>query len=122
VYQPHDIERSVAEGPDALVSDCVVFRAEPAAGEIMGELCLAATGRRTMAPEARAALCERIFERISDEHQLLLDRILLIPQRTVAKTTSGKLRRFRYRSALQAGELDILCERITADPAGARAS
>jgi acyl-CoA synthetase (AMP-forming)/AMP-acid ligase II len=109
VHQPHHIERSVAEGPDPLVSDCVVFRAVPADG--YAEVCLAATGRRTMAPEARAALCERIFARVRDEHELELDRILLIPQRTVAKTTSGKLRRFRYRSALQAGELDILCER-----------
>lgn len=124
VLQPHDIERSVAEGPDALVSDCVVFRAEPAAGESEGALCLAATGRRTMAPEARAALCERIFARVRDEHELELDRVLLIPQRTVAKTTSGKPRRFRYRSALRAGELDILCERsrLTGDPAGDRAS
>lgn len=109
VHQPHDIERSVAEGPDALVSDCVVFRAEPSE-DGHAEVCLAATGRRTMAPEARAALCEQIFARVRDEHDLELDRILLIPQRTVAKTTSGKLRRFRYRSALQAGELDILCE------------
>lgn len=109
VHQPHDIERSVAEGPDPLASDCVVFRSSAT------EVCLAATGRRTMAPEARAALCERIFERVRDEHELELDRVLLIPQRTVAKTTSGKLRRFRYRSALAAGELDILCERLMSD-------
>jgi acyl-CoA synthetase (AMP-forming)/AMP-acid ligase II len=109
IHQPHDIERSVAEGADALVSDCVVFRANAVDGR--SEVCLAATGRRTMAPEARAELCERIFARVRDEHQLELDRVLLIPQRTVAKTTSGKLRRFRYRSALQAGELDVLCER-----------
>jgi acyl-CoA synthetase (AMP-forming)/AMP-acid ligase II len=121
VHQPHDIERSVSEGPDPLVSDCVVFRAKPADGDGDGDVCLAATGRRTMAPEARAALCERIFARVRDEHELELDRILLIPQRTVAKTTSGKLRRFRYRSALQAGELDILCER-TRDSASDRAS
>jgi acyl-CoA synthetase (AMP-forming)/AMP-acid ligase II len=108
VHQPHDIERSVAEGPDAIVDDCVVFRAEI---DGRSEVCLAATGRRTMKPEARAEVCERIFERVRDEHELELDRVLLIPQRTVAKTTSGKLRRFRYRSALKAGELDILCER-----------
>ncbi len=124
IHQPHDIERSVAEGPDALVSDCVVFRAEPTDGQDHGQVCLAATGRRTMAPEARAALCERIFARVRDEHEIELDRVLLIPQRTIAKTTSGKLRRFRYRSALQAGELDILCERsrFMGDPADDRAS
>jgi acyl-CoA synthetase (AMP-forming)/AMP-acid ligase II len=120
VHQPHDIERSVSEGAEPLASDCVVFRAEPVDGH--SEICLAATGRRTMAPEARAALCERIFARVRDEHELELDRVLLIPQRTVAKTTSGKLRRFRYRSALKAKELEILCERIptsdrSSDPA-----
>jgi acyl-CoA synthetase (AMP-forming)/AMP-acid ligase II len=115
VHQPHDIERSVAEGPAALVSDCVVFRTELAG---RSEVCLAATGRRTMKPEARAELCEQIFARVRDEHELELDRVLLIPQRTVAKTTSGKLRRFRYRSALPGGELDILCEKVKAPASG----
>jgi acyl-CoA synthetase (AMP-forming)/AMP-acid ligase II len=115
VHQPHDIERSVSEGPAALVSDCVVFRTEI---DGRSEVCLAATGRRTMKPEARAELCEQIFARVRDEHELELDRVLLIPQRTVAKTTSGKLRRFRYRSALVAGELDILCEKIKVPASG----
>ncbi|MFO7562746.1 MAG: fatty acyl-AMP ligase [Enhygromyxa sp.] len=107
VYQPHDIERSVCEGSEPLVRDCVAFRID----EGQGLVCLAATGRRTMAEDDRARLCERIFERVRDEHGLELDRVLLIPQRSVAKTTSGKPRRFRYRTAYLAGELDILAER-----------
>jgi acyl-CoA synthetase (AMP-forming)/AMP-acid ligase II len=109
VHQPHDIERSLAEGSDPLVSECVAFWAHDPTGHAL--MCVAATGRRTAEPDAREQLCERIFERVRDEHGLELDRVLLIPQRSVAKTTSGKLRRFRYRTAYQAGELDILCER-----------
>jgi acyl-CoA synthetase (AMP-forming)/AMP-acid ligase II len=105
-HQPHDIERSVCEGPEPLVTECVAFWAHDESGRRLA--CLAATGRRTMAPEARAQLCERIFARVRDEHGIELDRVLLIPQRSVAKTTSGELRRFRYRTAYQAGELDVL--------------
>jgi len=101
IHQPHDIERSVCEGPDGLVRDCVVVRVDD-------QLCLLATGRRTMAEDARRALCEAIFDRVRDAHALELDRVLLIPQRSVAKTTSGKLRRFRYREAVRDGELDYL--------------
>ncbi|PRQ07270.1 fatty acyl-AMP ligase [Enhygromyxa salina] len=112
IHQPHDIERSVGEGSDALAADCVVFMATLADGQ--RQVCLAATGRRTMPEDQRAALCERIFARVRDEHELALDRVLLIRQRSVAKTTSGKLRRFRYAAALRDGELDILCERGSA--------
>jgi fatty-acyl-CoA synthase len=108
-HQPHDIERSVCEGTEPLVGDCVAFWIPSEDGRQLA--CLAATGRRTMAADARAQLCERIFERVRDEHGIELDRVLLIPQRSVAKTTSGKLRRFRYRTAYQNGELDILSAR-----------
>jgi acyl-CoA synthetase (AMP-forming)/AMP-acid ligase II len=108
-HQPHDIERSLCEGAAPLVAECVAFCSHDAAGDVL--TCVAATGRRTSSPEDRAQLCERIFERVRDEHGLELDRVLLIPQRSVAKTTSGKLRRFRYRTAYQNGELDILAER-----------
>ncbi|PRQ05907.1 Long-chain-fatty-acid--AMP ligase FadD29 [Enhygromyxa salina] len=108
-HQPHDIERSVAEGPDALVRECVAFVTE-AEADGDRQVCLAATGRRTMAEAKRVALCEQIFARVRDEHDIELDRVILIPQRSVAKTTSGKLRRFRYRDALRDGELDILSE------------
>jgi acyl-CoA synthetase (AMP-forming)/AMP-acid ligase II len=118
-YQPHDIERSVSEGAEPLVPECVVFMTEPETDDGRPLVCLAATGRRTMAAADREALCERIFARVRDELDLELDLVLLIPQRSVAKTTSGKLRRHRYRSGLRAGELEILCERrrATAGPA-----
>ena len=106
-HQPHDIERSVSEGDDPIVGECVVFVSRDPDSD-RPRLCLAATGRKTMANEAREALCARIFERVRDQHQLELDEILLIPQRSVAKTTSGKLRRYRYRSAYQNRELEIL--------------
>ncbi len=111
-HQPHDIERSVCEGADPLVGDCVAFLVD-VDGETL--VCLAAAGRRTMTADARAQLCERIFERVRDEHGIELDRVLLIPQRAVAKTTSGKVRRFRYRAAYRSGELDILSERRNDD-------
>jgi acyl-CoA synthetase (AMP-forming)/AMP-acid ligase II len=108
VHQPHDIERSVSEGKQPLAPDCVVF---------MGpgrSICLAATGRRTVDESVRRELCEAIHARVLAEHGLDLDRIVLIPERSVAKTTSGKLRRYRYRTALANGELEILAERLRA--------
>lgn len=109
-HQPHDIERSVCEGADALVRECVSFMAVDQQGAPI--VCLAATGRRTMPEADRAVLCERIAARVREEHGLELDLVLLIPQRSVAKTTSGKLRRFRYRTAYEAGELDLLSQRL----------
>jgi len=109
-YQPHDIERSVCEGPDPLVRECVTFTATNT-GDGQPLVCLAGTGRRTMPEAEREQLCERIFARVREQHGLELDLVLLIPQRSVAKTTSGKLRRFRYRSAFEAGELDVLSQR-----------
>ncbi len=109
VYQPHDIERSVSEGADPLAPDCVVFVAHNPGGH--HPLCLAATGRRTVDDSVRRELCEAIHARVLAEHGLDLDRVLLVPERSVAKTTSGKLRRYRYRTALATGELEILAER-----------
>lgn len=111
IHHPHDIERSVCEGQEPLVNECVAFWLEDPEASGRRLACVAAIGRRTMAEDERVRLCERIFERVRDEHGLELDRVLLIPQRSVAKTTSGKLRRFRYRTAYQQGELDILAER-----------
>jgi acyl-CoA synthetase (AMP-forming)/AMP-acid ligase II len=107
-HQPHDIERTLTEPPSPLVRECVAFTIP---GDDGPKVCLAATGRRTMPDPKRAELCDQIYERIQAEHDLALDRVLLIPQRSVAKTTSGKLRRYRYRQALQNDELDILHER-----------
>ncbi|MFV8756068.1 fatty acyl-AMP ligase [Nannocystaceae bacterium ST9] len=109
VYQPHDIERSVSEGAAPLAPDCVVFLARGPQAEPL--LCLAATGRRTVDESVRVELCEAIHARVLAEHGLDLDRVLLIPERSVAKTTSGKLRRHRYRSAFADGELEILAQR-----------
>ena len=109
VHQPHDIERSVSEGAQPLAPDCVVFFAPDPDGR--PQLCLAAAGRRTVDESVRRELCEAIHARVLAEHGLDLDRVLLIPERSVAKTTSGKLRRHRYRSALVEGKLEILAER-----------
>lgn len=108
-HQPHDIERDLAEGDDALVKEAVAFVGRGDGGEPL--TCIAAVGRRTMPADARRDLCERIFARVRDRHGLTVDRVLLIPQRSVAKTTSGKPRRFRYRQAFRENELEILWER-----------
>lgn len=109
VYQPHDIERSVSEGAQPLAPDCVLVLAPGPEGRPL--LCLVATGRRTVEAEVREQLCAAIHARVLAEHGLDLDRVILVPERSVAKTTSGKLRRYRYRSALVDGELEILAER-----------
>lgn len=109
VHQPHDIERSVSEGASPLAPDAVAFMASDLQGRAI--VCLAATGRRNIDEAQRQALCEAIHARVLAEQGLDLDRVLLIPERSVAKTTSGKLRRHRYRSALAAGELELLAER-----------
>lgn len=118
VYQPHDIERCVSEGEQPLAPDAVVFVTADAADRPI--VCLAATGRRTVDDAVRRALCEAIHARVLAEHGLDLDLVVLIPERSVAKTTSGKLRRHRYRSALRSGELEILAQRVRANPQGTR--
>ncbi|NVB40894.1 fatty acyl-AMP ligase [Pseudenhygromyxa sp. WMMC2535] len=115
-YQPHDIERKLAHGPDALVKEAVVFSIPDAEGK--PQLCIAATGRRTSGDEVRRKLCERIAARVLERVGIEPDRVVLIPQRSVSKTTSGKLRRYRYRSALRDGELEVLWERSAGGVAG----
>jgi len=105
-HQPHDIECDLSEGPTPLTKEAVLFLGRGEHGEPLA--CLAAVGRRTSSEPERSALCDRIYERVLEQHGLVLDRVLLIPQRSVAKTTSGKLRRYRYRRAFRDRELQLL--------------
>ena len=82
-YQPHDIERSVCEGPDPLVRECVTSTATNT-GDGQPIVCLAGTGRRTMPEAEREQLCERIFARVREEHGLELDDRLGLRQGSIA--------------------------------------
>jgi len=62
------------------------------------------------APRELETLIGAIRRRVAESLQLALGAIVLVPPRTVPKTSSGKLRRLACREALLGGELQVLAE------------
>ncbi len=79
----------------------------PARGEHAGELTVAVETRRIDDPAAADTLAAAVAEAIELRTGVRPQRVLLIAPRTIAKTSSGKLRRFRYRETDARGELPL---------------
>ena len=65
---------------------------------------------RRLEEDAARLLCEEIAARVREDSGEQVDRVLLLPPRSIAKTSSGKLRRFRYRELFADGTLPIRYE------------
>lgn len=111
-YYPQDVE-TVVEQAGGLRKGCV------AAIEVQGDngteiVVLAEIARRGHVPDPR-----EIVQAVRSRLALGVDRLILIAPRSLPKTSSGKLMRFRARELWLAGELSVVVEHVSvaiADP------
>lgn len=110
---PHDIEATV-EGVDPAIKPgcsaafCVDLGGEPA-------LVVVAEHAADRAGLEPGALGSRVAGAIAERHGLRLRDLVLIPPRTLPKTSSGKVRRRPCRAAYLAGTLERLVPSATPD-------
>jgi acyl-CoA synthetase (AMP-forming)/AMP-acid ligase II len=105
-YEPNDIELSIEDTEPALTSGTVAAFLGP-----QGEVCIAVESRRNRSEEELAELAQRTREVIVREHATSPHVILMVPQRVIARTSSGKIRRHAYAAAFRSGELETLYEK-----------
>jgi acyl-CoA synthetase (AMP-forming)/AMP-acid ligase II len=104
---PEDVEEAAQEADARLRRGCgAAFAVEGVEGE---ELALVQETTETARQELEA-LVAAIRRRVADSLQVALGVIVLVPARTVPKTSSGKLRRLACREALNNGELQVLAQ------------
>lgn len=102
-WAPQSIEQCIDDNrPRGVVGDAVIFQPTPDT-----PVHLACATRKLADEATAAALCLELCARVRDATGLELEHVLLLPPRAVAKTSSGKLRRHRYREALAAETLPI---------------
>jgi len=97
-YHPQRIEWLVDEIPGVRRGSAVVFTRPGAASE---EIVVAAESRR----QDFAALKAEIVSRVSEEFQLAVSDVTLVPPGTLPKTSSGKLQRRKTREQYLKGSI-----------------
>lgn len=106
-YFPHDIEWSVESSHPSLRPGC---GAAVSISEDGGEqLVVIQEIRDRRDPElSLSGVVADIRRAVARDHGLPLDHVVLVPPHTVAKTSSGKVRRRECAEALQRGELSVV--------------
>jgi acyl-CoA synthetase (AMP-forming)/AMP-acid ligase II len=101
---PQDLERTV-EGshPAVRPGGCAAFAIEAGGEERVAVAAEVADGLATKGEHARIAWTVR--RAIAEEHDLPVDMVYLMPERSVPKTSSGKVRRGHCRQELLEGGL-----------------
>lgn len=103
-YHPHDLERAALAVPGLPVGAAAAIstvRHERAREEVV---LVAET--RCREESERRSLVRAVAGAVAREAGVQVDRVLLVPPRTLPRTTSGKLQRGLLRSRYEAGELD----------------
>ncbi|MBG1251485.1 non-ribosomal peptide synthetase [Burkholderia pseudomallei] len=125
-YYPSDLEASATAAHPALVPDGAA--AFTLAGDEAGPdaaaaqaLAVVAEVRRNTPPAQFAQIAAAIVERISAGYGLALERLVLIKERSIPKTSSGKVQRSAVRAELDAGQLKTLHD-VRPGETGARAA
>ena len=102
---PQEIEEAVADIPGIRKGGVAVFGIpDPTAGT--ERLVVLAETRETSAP-ARATLQSRAYEVATDIAGAPPDEIVLVPPRTVPKTSSGKIRRSAAKDIYESGHIGV---------------
>jgi len=109
-HYPQDIELTAERAHPALRSGCsAAFPIDTADGDGLAVVVEVARGRAIDPREVASA----IEARVAAEHDLAIDRVVLITAGSLPKTSSGKVQRRACKAALAAGALDVVasCER-----------
>ncbi len=116
---PQDIEHTVEQADPLVRPGCVAaFTVSALAGEpeARGEqLAVVAELRESRPSPELEQLAKKLRLRVSAEHGVLPYVVVLIKDRSIPKTTSGKISRYRVRAALEQGALTELY-RLLSDP------
>lgn len=103
-HYPQDIEATLQKVDPCLRTGCGAAFAVPGAhGE---ELVLVQEVTSSRSPEDVRALLLRICEEVSSAHEVAPAEVVLIRERTIPKTSSGKLQRSATRSQYLSGQLE----------------
>lgn len=101
-HYPQDIEATVERAHPGVRPGCTAVFAVPRHGE--QELVIVQEVERTQMNQPRPVI-DAIRRRVTLEHELVFDAILLIRPGTIPKTSSGKIQRNACREAFLAGQL-----------------
>jgi hypothetical protein len=108
-FYPQDIEFAAQEGSAAVRPGCVAaFSTSETSND--GELEVVFEIRTSSEKEAFAVVTA-VQLAVARDAGLLPVRVCAIKEKTIPKTTSGKIQRRRTRDALHAGELQVVCDR-----------
>nr|ADU90660.1 putative syringomycin synthetase [Collimonas sp. MPS11E8] len=124
-YYPSDLESSAAAAHADVMADGVAAftgtdEEAASAGDQSRVICIVAEVRRKTAETQYPAIAQAIIEHISAAYGLALERVVLIKERSIPKTSSGKIQRSAVRTALATDQLKALWEsRPGAAPAAA---
>jgi acyl-CoA synthetase (AMP-forming)/AMP-acid ligase II/acyl carrier protein len=106
---PQDIELSVERSHPALRAGCgAAFAAERGGEErlvIVQEMDL---DEGSPAAVDIAPIAEAVRRAVAEEHEVQVDRLVLIRPRSIPKTSSGKIQRHAARQAFLAGTLEVV--------------
>jgi acyl-CoA synthetase (AMP-forming)/AMP-acid ligase II len=108
-YHPHDLEAFAEEADPRLRAHCsAAFSVDD--GEATRVVLVMEVTPEEHGDEALTAVMAEVRHRVAAGTGLRVDSIVLVPRRSIPKTTSGKIQRLRCRSRLLAGELDVVAQ------------
>jgi acyl-CoA synthetase (AMP-forming)/AMP-acid ligase II len=108
-HYPHDIEQTMEAADPNLRSGCGVAVSVPADSGELVVLIQEIVEDSSSEPEQ---IVEKIRRRVSEQHGISVDAVVLVEPSSVPKTTSGKLRRSAAAQAFQTGGLRVVHEWI----------
>ena len=117
--QPHDVEDAATRaGPMVRAGGGVGFAFDGPAGEAVGLI----QETTAVSPEDLEMVARALRRQVIAELHVAVDAVWLVAPRSIAKTSSGKVRRRATRDALLAGNLSVLFADHDAKPAPMDAS
>lgn len=104
-HYPHDIEQTMETADPALRPGCGVAVSVPADSDDLLVLIQEVTPNSGGDPEL---IVEKMRRLVIEQHGVAPDAVVLVKQRTIPKTTSGKLRRSSAGEAFREGTLRVV--------------
>ena len=101
-YHPHDIEWEAAQAEGSRKGNIVAFSFED---YDLGREHVVVVAETNLTADRHAALEQAIRARLLEALSFAVDQVVLVPPRTLPKTSSGKLQRTQVRELFRSGKL-----------------
>ncbi|CAG8432958.1 11019_t:CDS:2 [Diversispora eburnea] len=127
-HYPQDIELSVQECHNEIRPGCVaaLHHQDHETGTDTLIILVEIRNEKSIKSESLSQIIDEITRVVPAKHSLPVQRIVILKQRCIPKTTSGKLQRFKSKEMLLTGALDkkiiVSVGELTEDPAFASSS